>query len=115
MRHGLKLLSTSFVIACGLGMMGAAHAAPDDATLNQCWGERTSQVAPLGEEPGLGEHASSFPTPRRGVGNVSKEDHGGDLEGGQALASGAQGAHANAVAPFAGITEECDGAPASPP
>ena len=111
MHCGLKWPSTGLAIALGLGTMAAAHAAPDDATLNQCWGEVTSQFVPLGD------HASSPPGDseppfdndgeegRSGVGNVSK-DHGD-------LSAGGQGIHANAVAPA--DIPECDGAPAGPP
>jgi hypothetical protein len=91
MHHGLKLLSTSFVIAFGLGTMGTAHAAPE-AQENQCWGDITAQFAQTGE---FGQHASSPPgvepgEGRRGVGNVSKEDFG-------PLSEGGQGEHAKVV------------------
>jgi hypothetical protein len=101
MHHGLKMLSTSFVIAFGLGTMSVAHAAPE-ATENRCWGDITSQFAQTGT---FGQHASDPPgfTPgeggRRGVGNVSKEDFG-------PLSEGGQGEHAEEVGGVLGF--ECE-------
>lgn len=99
-------MSCAAVVLVVLGAAGVAHAAPE-AKLNRCWGQVTKEFAPLGE------HASALspftPDPgeggRRGVGNVSKEDHG-------ALSEGGQGMHAIAVAPSsiqASLPEECQG------
>jgi hypothetical protein len=105
----LLMLSATLVLGAGLSATGASYAA-DDATLNRCWGQITKEFQALGE-PGLGEHASSPPGfepgegGRRGVGNVSKEDHG-------ALSEGGQGLHAIAVAPSSiqsSLPEECQG------
>jgi hypothetical protein len=94
-------------VALGLSATGAAYAA-DDATLNQCWGETTKQFAQVDDgQPGIGEHSSDPPGfepgggGRRGVGNVSAEDHA-------PLSEGGQGVHANAVGPQMGL-EPCDG------
>jgi hypothetical protein len=94
-------------VALGLSVTGAAYAA-DDATLNQCWGETTKQFAQVDDgQPGIGEHSSDPPGfepgggGRRGVGNVSAEDHA-------PLSEGGQGVHANAVGPQMGL-EPCDG------
>ena len=40
-----------------------------------CWGAVSSDFAQVQDtQPGIGEHASFFPTPREGVANVSKHD-----------------------------------------
>ena len=117
----MKTLSAALVLGGLIGAPGLVYAA-DDATLNKCWGQVTKEFQAFGE-PGMGDHASahSFVTPtptslggddepplgRRGVGNVSKEDHG-------ALSDGGQGSHAIAVAPSsdefqASLPEECRG------
>ena len=107
MNRPITMLFAGAVLATGLGASGAARAA-DDATMNQCWGETTKQFAQVEDsQPGLGEHSSSPPGfepgegGRRGVGNVSKEDHGD-------LSAGGQGMHANAVGPQMGLAP-CDG------
>lgn len=76
-----------FLIA--LVFVAGPAAAQDDATLNRAWGDIASQVARAGI---MGEHSSaaspftpSPDNPRRGVGNVSKEDFGPLSEGGQGL------------------------------
>ena len=110
------MLSATLVLGVGLGATGVAYAA-DDATLNHCWGQITKEFQAFGE-PGMGDHASAHspftPDPgeggRRGVGNVSKEEHGDPLVNG--LGDGAQGKHAIAVAPSsdefqASLPEEC--------
>jgi hypothetical protein len=106
-----KMLFATVALSAGLSGTGVVYAA-DNATLNHCWGQITKEFQAFGE-PGLGEHASSHspftPDPgeggRRGVGNVSKEDHG-------ALSDGGQGLHAIAVAPSSdefqsSLPEEC--------
>ena len=109
MNRPIKAFSGTLVIAAALGVAGVAYAA-DDATLNHCWGQVTKEFQAFGE-PGLGEHASAAspftPDPgeggRRGVGNVSKEDHA-------PLSEGGQGVHAIAVAPAdiqESLPEEC--------
>lgn len=102
MTRAITMLSATLV----LGLTGAAYAA-DDATLNRCWGQVTKQFAPLGDHASA--HSPVTPDPgeggRRGVGNVSKEDHG-------ALSEGGQGKHAIAVAPASlqeSLPEECQG------
>jgi hypothetical protein len=56
------------------------------ATDNHCWGDISSDFAQLGL---MGEHSRRNSTmrpeqqPRKGVGNVSKDDHGPLSEGGQ--------------------------------
>jgi hypothetical protein len=112
-----KMLFATVALSAGLSGTGVVHAA-DDATLNHCWGQVTKEFQAVGD-PGLGDHASSHspftPDPgeggRRGVGNVSKEDFGGDLTG--ANGDGAQGEHAIAVAPSgefqSSLPEECQG------
>jgi hypothetical protein len=107
----IQMLFATVALGAGLSATGVVYAA-DDATLNHCWGQITKEFQASGE-PGLGEHASSHspftPDPgeggRRGVGNVSKEDHGDLSEGGQ-------GMHAIAVAPDSiqsDLPEECQG------
>jgi hypothetical protein len=91
-----KMLSAALMLGWLIGAPGAVYAA-DDATANKCWGLATKQFAPLGT------HASSQDEPRRGVGNVTKEDHGDLSEGGQ-------GVHAANVAPpdaFDALPQEC--------
>ncbi len=118
MNRPIKRLSATLVLGAGLGAAGAAYAAPE-AKLNRCWGQVTKEFQAFGE-PGMGDHASAHspftPDPgeggRRGVGNVSKEDHGDPLVNG--LGDGAQGKHAIAVAPSSdefqsSLPEECRG------
>jgi hypothetical protein len=104
-----KMLFATVALGAGLSATGVVYAA-DDATLNHCWGQVTKEFQAFGE-PGLGEHASAAspftPDPgeggRRGVGNVSKEDHA-------PLSAGGQGVHAIAVAPAdiqESLPEEC--------
>jgi hypothetical protein len=107
----IKMLSATLVLGAGLSAAGTAYAAPE-AKLNHCWGQVTKEFQAFGE-PGLGEHANAAspftPDPgeggRRGVGNVSKEEHGD-------LSDGGQGMHAIAVAPSSdefqeSLPEEC--------
>jgi hypothetical protein len=102
----IKAFFGTLVLAAALGVADVVYAA-DDATLNQCWGNTTEQFAQADDsQPGIGEHASSPPgvepgEGREGVGNVSK--------GFGELSEGAQGKHANAVAPD--DLEECEGPP----
>ena len=114
MNRPITMLSATLVLGAGLSAPGAAYAA-DDATLNHCWGQITKEFQAFGE-PGMGDHASAHsnftPDPgeggRRGVGNVSKEDHGDPEVNG--LGDGAQGAHAIDVAPSSiqdSLPEEC--------
>jgi hypothetical protein len=119
----IQMLSAILVLGAGLGAAGAAYAAPD-AKLNHCWGQVTKEFQAF-NEPGMGDHASahSFVTPtptalggddepplgRRGVGNVSKEEH-------DDLSDGGQGKHAIAVAPSSdefqeSLPEECQEVP----
>jgi hypothetical protein len=104
-----KMLFATVALSAGLSAPGVVYAA-DDATLNHCWGQVTKEFQAFGE-PGLGEHANAAspftPDPgeggRRGVGNVSKEDHA-------PLSEGGQGVHAIAVAPESiqeSLPEEC--------
>ena len=106
MNRPIKMLSATLVLGAGLGAAGAAYAAPE-AKLNRCWGQITKQFAPLGDHASA--HSPFTPDPgeggRRGVGNVSKEDHG-------ALSEGGQGEHAIAVGEPLGL--ECEDAPAVP-
>jgi hypothetical protein len=96
----ISAFAAALVLAGAISAAGVAQAAPDDATLNSCWGQTTKEFTPLGD------HASDPPgvepgEGREGVGNVSK-DFG-------ELSEGAQGKHANAVAPD--DLEECEGPP----
>lgn len=76
--------------AAALSLAAAAALAAPEAKLNRCWGEL---AAHMGQHGIMGKHSSAhgFFTPdpgeggRRGVGNVSKEDHGPLSEGGQGL------------------------------
>lgn len=110
MTRSMRMLSATLVLGAGFGWTGVATAA-DDATLNKCWGQATKHFAPMGD------HSSSPPgvepgEGRRGVGNVSKEDHGDPLVNG--LGDGAQGKHAIAVAPdevLEAMPEECQEIP----
>ena len=106
MNRPITLLSATLVLGAGLSAAGAVYAAPE-AKLNHCWGQVTKQFAPLG--PHASAHSPFTPDPgeggRRGVGNVSKEDHG-------PLSEGGQGQHAIAVAPASiqsSLPEECQG------
>lgn len=107
--------------SAALALSAAAASASPEATLNRCWGEL---AAYMGENGIMGQHSSAhgFFTPdpgeggRKGVGNVTKEEHSDPSEGGQ-------GEHAIVVgallgAPFlAGLPEgsvppaECSIAP----
>lgn len=99
LRHS-KLLTTAFGIAALSVWAADAQAQSNPAAKNQLWGCLASTFA-QSETGAMGNHSSAHsrftPDPgeggRRGIGNVSKEDHS-DLEGGQALANGAQGDHA---------------------
>lgn len=74
----------------------------DDATLNHCWGQLASH---LGKNGIMGLHSSAHgaftPNPgdggRKGVGNVSKEEHGD-------LSAGGQGIHAISVGSLLGAS-----------
>jgi hypothetical protein len=116
MSRPFNMLLAAVMLGTGVTSAGAVHAA-DDATLNRCWGQVTKEFQAVGE-PGMGDHASAHspftPDPgeggRRGVGNVSKEDHGDPLVNG--LGDGAQGKHAIAVAPASiqeSLPAECQG------
>ena len=105
MKSPIKLLFATVAFCGSLGTTGVVYAA-DDATLNRCWGQTTKEFAQADDgQPGIGEHSSSPPgvepgEGRRGVGNVSKEDHG-------PLSEGGQGAHAIAVGGQMGL-DECE-------
>jgi hypothetical protein len=102
----IKMLFATVALGAGLSATGVVYAA-DDATLNQCWGETTKQFAQFPDsQPGIGEHSSNPPgidpgEGRRGVGNVSKEDHAPLSEGGQGVHAIVVGAQMN--------LEPCDG------
>ena len=70
----LVALAASVALAAppaGKGQPGATEEkSTGSPTDPNCWGEVTTQVA----GPTYGEHASSFPTPRLGVGNVARND-----------------------------------------
>lgn len=111
MTRPIGTLFATLVLGASLGWTGVASAA-SDATLNKCWGQVTKEFQAFGE-PGMGEHASAHspftPDPgeggRRGVGNVTKEEHG-------ALSEGGQGMHAINVAPSSiqeSLPKECQG------
>jgi hypothetical protein len=83
----LVALAASVALAAppaGKGQPGATEQpkSTGSPTDPNCWGEVTTQVA----GPTYGEHASSFPTPRLGVGNVARNDDG---EGGRPSDHGA--------------------------
>lgn len=86
MEGKLKLLFLS--AAAALSLTATAAFAGPEANINRCWGEL---AAHMGQNGIMGKHSSShgFFTPdpgeggRRGVGNVSKEEHGPLPEGGQ--------------------------------
>lgn len=117
MTRPIRMLWATLVLGAGLGAAGAADAAPE-AKLNKCWGQVTKEFAPLGDHASA--HSPFTPTPtalggedepaelgRRGVGNVSKEDHGD-------LSDGGQGMHAIAVAPSSiqeSLPAECQEVP----
>jgi hypothetical protein len=92
----IRMLFGVVALGVGLSATGLVYAA-SSATGNKCWGLATKEFAPLGG------HASSFDTPREGVGNVTKQDHGDLSEGGQ-------GIHAANVAPpsvLSTLPQEC--------
>jgi hypothetical protein len=93
-RSPIRMLFGIVALGVGLSATGVVYAA-STATGNKCWGLATKEFQALGE-PGLGEHASSFNTPREGVGNVTKQEHGDLSEGGQ-------GIHAANVAPTTSV------------
>ena len=108
MTHHAKMLSAALVLGAGLGASGAAHAAADNATFNQCWGETTKQFAQVDDgQAGIGEHSKDPPGfepgegGREGVGNVSKDQH-------DDLSAGGQGIHAVVVGAQMDLPE-CDG------
>ena len=123
MRKWFYPLSTSFVIAFGLG---SAYADPTNpATGNRDWGQTTKQMTRVDDgKPGIGEHASSPPGfrdadgkpraseiggqegGRRGVGNVSKEDFDDPNLEGNPLSGGAQGEHARVVGEQMGVSPD---------
>lgn len=109
-------LALGAVIAIAMGVSSLAEA-DSPANNNVCWGKAASY---LGSNGIMGQHTSAhgFFTPnpgdggRRGVGNVSKEDHSLDPTApGGGLSQGAQGQHAvnvgiNLGSPFlAGLPE----------
>jgi hypothetical protein len=103
----IRMLCGVVALGVGLSATGVVYAA-DDATLNRCWGQTTKQFAQADDgQPGIGEHSSSPPGfepgegGRRGVGNVSKEDHA-------PLSQGGQGVHAIAVGAQMGLPP-CEG------
>jgi hypothetical protein len=65
------------VIAVLLGAMmllpGVANASPADAS---CWGQASKVFAQIGA---MGEHSSSFPTPRLGLRNLARALHEGGV------------------------------------
>lgn len=83
-----KLKRLFISAAAALSFTATAAFAGPGAKINRCWGEL---AAHMGQNGIMGKHSSShgFFTPdpgeggRRGVGNVSKEDHGPLSEGGQ--------------------------------
>ena len=98
MNRILKPLALGVVTAIGLGAPGAAYG-NSPANNNVCWGKAASHLATSGI---MGKHSSAHgaftPDPgtggRRGVGNVSKEDHGDPTAPGGGMSQGAQGQHA---------------------
>lgn len=64
----VRRLSVSLVAALlAIGLLApAASAAPSD---NACWGQASKVFAQSGE---MGEHSSSFPTPRLGLRNLAR-------------------------------------------
>lgn len=58
----------AFVLAPAAGLTGGAtaSAAPD---AQACWGQASRVFAQMGE---MGEHSSSFPTPRLGLRNLAR-------------------------------------------
>lgn len=94
-----KPLASGVVIAIAMGTSSVAEA-DSPANNNVCWGKGASHLAKSGI---MGEHTSAHgtftPDPgdggRRGVGNVSKEEHGD-------LSQGGQGRHAVNVGIFLG-------------
>lgn len=58
----------AFVLALATGLSSGktASAAPDDKA---CWGQASQVFARMGE---MGEHSSSFPTPRLGLRNLAR-------------------------------------------
>ena len=58
------------VLAVLLLSISSQQAAADKPANPQCWGTVTSQMAIASQ--GMGEHASSFESPREGLGNVAR-------------------------------------------
>ena len=72
----------TLLLALGPGM--AAGAQPASAS---CWGQASKVFAQMGE---MGEHSSSFPTPRAGLRNLARALYeGGVLDDGSMQALGA--------------------------
>ena len=63
MRKITLIFSVSLVTICLLGSASAF------ARGNSCWGQATAVFAQMGA---MGEHASSFPTPRLGLRNLAR-------------------------------------------
>lgn len=66
----MKLLRTGLVTiavaASSIAMAGPGSAASD----NSCWGQASAAFAQLGQ---MGEHSSSFETPRLGLRNLARD------------------------------------------
>ncbi len=66
----MRKVLISLAAASVLTIASAATAARPSPSNNNCWGVVSSQLAHV--EGGIGDHASSQPTPRLGLGNVAR-------------------------------------------
>jgi len=64
------LAAASILSIPGTAFGAPARDASTDATPKNCWGVVSAQLAHV--EGGIGEHASSQPSPRLGLGNVAR-------------------------------------------
>lgn len=68
MRKIMFVLALVMALAVAFAAVGGtAYAAPNDKA---CWGQATKVFAKMGE---MGEHASSYDTPRDGLRNLARE------------------------------------------
>ena len=79
-----KICGVLAIAALGLAVVPVASA--EKPTNANCFGKGASQLGQAGD---MGEHSSSFPEPRAGIGNVAFENTGTHQPGELAIALGA--------------------------
>jgi hypothetical protein len=66
----MKLAAASVLTIASAAIAAPASQGTSQGTVNNCWGVVSAQLAQV--EGGIGDHASSQPTPRLGLGNVAR-------------------------------------------